>query len=49
MWIGTLFALAAALLERAGMANCPPKLNPTGDPNRYLSDKGAPWKKLANE
>ena len=36
-------------LERAGMANCPPKLNPKGDPNKYLSDKGAPWKKLANE
>ncbi len=36
-------------LERAGMANCPPKLNAKGDPNKYLSDKGAPWKKLANE
>ena len=44
-------------LERAGMANCPPKLNPKlnpkgdpkRDPNKYLSDKGAPWKKLANE
>ena len=36
-------------LERAGMANCPPKLNPKGDPNKWLSDKGAPWKKLANE
>jgi glycerol transport system substrate-binding protein len=38
-----------ARLERAGMAHCPPKLNPKGDPNKYLSDKGAPWKKLANE
>jgi glycerol transport system substrate-binding protein len=38
-----------ARLERAGMANCPPKLNPKGDPNQYLSDKSAPWKKLANE
>ncbi|WP_418317792.1 ABC transporter substrate-binding protein [Piscinibacter sakaiensis] len=38
-----------ARLERAGMTNCPPKLNPKGDPNKYLSDKGAPWKKLANE
>ena len=36
-------------LERAGMAACAPKLNPKGDPNKYLSDKGAPWKKLANE
>jgi glycerol transport system substrate-binding protein len=38
-----------ARLERAGMATCAPKLNPKGDPNKYLSDKGAPWKKLANE
>jgi glycerol transport system substrate-binding protein len=36
-------------LERAGMANCAPKMNPKGDPAKYLSDKGAPWKKLANE
>ena len=36
-------------LERAGMAHCAPKLNPKGDPNKYLSDKSAPWKKLANE
>ena len=38
-----------ARLQRAGMAHCAPKLNPKGDPNKYLSDKGAPWKKLANE
>nr|NDG61070.1 carbohydrate ABC transporter substrate-binding protein [Betaproteobacteria bacterium] len=38
-----------ARLERAGMANCTPKLNPKGDPAKFLSDKGAPWKKLANE
>jgi glycerol transport system substrate-binding protein len=38
-----------ARLERAGMAKCAPKLNPKGDPNKYLSDKAAPWKKLANE
>jgi glycerol transport system substrate-binding protein len=38
-----------ARLERAGMERCPPKLNPKGDPNKYLSDKAAPWKKLANE
>ncbi|MEQ1805980.1 MAG: ABC transporter substrate-binding protein [Burkholderiaceae bacterium] len=36
-------------LERAGMANCPPKLNAKGDAAKWLSDKGAPWKKLANE
>jgi glycerol transport system substrate-binding protein len=36
-------------LERAGMAHCAPKLNPKGDPAKYLSDKGAPWKKLENE
>jgi glycerol transport system substrate-binding protein len=36
-------------LERAGMAHCAPKLNPKGDPSKYLSDKGAPWKKLGNE
>ena len=36
-------------LERAGMAHCAPKLNPKGDPNKYLSDAHAPWKKLANE
>lgn len=38
-----------ARLERAGMKNCPPKLNPKGDPAKWLSDKGAPWKKLDNE
>src|SRR5882724_7466725 len=38
-----------ARLQRAGMAHCAPKLNPKGDPNKWLSDKGAPWKKLANE
>jgi glycerol transport system substrate-binding protein len=31
------------------MARCAPKLNPKGDPKKYLSDKGAPWAKLANE
>jgi glycerol transport system substrate-binding protein len=36
-------------LERAGMAKCPPKLNAKGDPAKWLSAKGAPWKKLANE
>jgi glycerol transport system substrate-binding protein len=36
-------------LQRAGMKNCAPKLNPKGDPNKFLSDTGAPWKKLANE
>ncbi len=38
-----------ARLERAGMKACAPKMNPKGDPNKYLSDTGAPWKKLANE
>jgi glycerol transport system substrate-binding protein len=36
-------------LERAGMAVCPPKLNAKQDPSKWLSDKGAPWAKLANE
>jgi glycerol transport system substrate-binding protein len=36
-------------LQRAGMAHCAPKLNAKGDPNKWLSDKEAPWKKLANE
>ena len=36
-------------LERAGMANCPPKLNAKEDAKKWLSDKGAPWAKLANE
>jgi glycerol transport system substrate-binding protein len=36
-------------LQRAGMANCPPKLNAKGDPNKWLSSDQAPWKKLANE
>jgi|GEM_PF-134521 len=38
-----------ARLERAGMAVCPPKLNAKSDPGKWLSDKGAPWAKLANE
>ena len=38
-----------ATLEKSGMKVCPPKLNPKTDPNKYLSDKGAPWKKLENE
>ncbi|HLA35202.1 MAG TPA: ABC transporter substrate-binding protein [Rhodocyclaceae bacterium] len=48
-------ALAAAMddalgeLQRSGMKNCTPKLNPKGDPQRYLTHKGAPWKKLDNE
>jgi glycerol transport system substrate-binding protein len=36
-------------LERAGMAKCPPKMNAKGSPDKWLSDKAAPWKKLANE
>jgi glycerol transport system substrate-binding protein len=38
-----------ARLQRAGMKACAPKLNPKGDPAKYLSDTAAPWKKLANE
>ena len=38
-----------ARLERAGMEHCAPKLNPKSDPSKWLSDKHAPWKKLANE
>ncbi len=38
-----------ARLERAGMRNCPPKLNKKTDPNKWLNADGAPWKKLANE
>jgi glycerol transport system substrate-binding protein len=36
-------------LQRAGMKACTPRLNPKGDPARYLSDSAAPWKKLPNE
>jgi glycerol transport system ATP-binding protein len=36
-------------LERAGMAKCAPKLAAKGDPAKMLTDKAAPWKKLANE
>jgi len=36
-------------LQRAGMANCPPKLNPKSDPSKWLSTEHAPWSKLANE
>ncbi len=38
-----------ARLQRAGMKACAPKLNPKVDPNQYLSNTSAPWKKLANE
>ena len=36
-------------LERAGMKNCAPKLNPKRDPNTWLSPNAAPWARLANE
>ncbi|MBS4038420.1 MAG: carbohydrate ABC transporter substrate-binding protein, partial [Hydrogenophaga sp.] len=36
-------------LERAGMERCAPKLNKKESPDKWLSDKAAPWKKLANE
>ncbi len=35
-----------ARLQRAGMANCPPKLNPEKDPKSWLSSNGAPWAKI---
>lgn len=38
-----------AELQSKGMKNCPPKLNPVRDTAKYLTDKGAPWKKLAVE
>ena len=38
-----------ARLERAGMSHCAPKLNKKEDPKKWLSDKQAPWAKLANE
>ena len=36
-------------LQRAGMKACPPRLNPKKDPASWLSDRNAPWAKLANE
>lgn len=36
-------------LAQQGMRLCVPRLNPTTDPVKYLTDKGAPWKKLVNE
>ena len=36
-------------LQRAGMKACPPRLNQKKDPQQWLTDKGAPWAKLANE
>ena len=36
-------------LQRAGMAQCAPKLNPKSDPSKWLSSEHAPWKKLDNE
>jgi glycerol transport system substrate-binding protein len=38
-----------ARLERAGMKNCAPKLNPEKDPAEWLSAPGAPKPRLANE
>jgi glycerol transport system substrate-binding protein len=36
-------------LERAGMQNCPPKLNPKKEPKEWLDAPGAPHVKVANE
>jgi len=33
-------------LERAGMKNCAPKLNPEKSDADWLSDKEAPWAKI---
>ena len=38
-----------ARLERAGMKNCAPKLNPEKDPQEWLKAEGAPRPKLQNE
>jgi glycerol transport system substrate-binding protein len=38
-----------ARLQRAGMKNCSPRLNPRTEPTKHLSDTAAPWKKLPNE
>ncbi|MEY4513938.1 MAG: hypothetical protein RLZZ450_6060, partial [Pseudomonadota bacterium] len=38
-----------ARLERAGMTNCPPKLNPIKDAKYWYDQPGAPRPKLANE
>jgi glycerol transport system substrate-binding protein len=35
-----------ARLERAGMKNCAPKLNPEKDPKEWLSNTQAPWAKV---
>ena len=36
-------------LQKSGMKHCAPRLNERSSPDRYLSDKGSPWKKLSNE
>lgn len=36
-------------LQETGMRYCTPRLNARRDPAQVLSDRGAPWKKLANE
>ena len=41
--------LSGKPLNSAGMKNCAPNLNAEGDPNKWLSDKGPPWKKLSDE
>jgi glycerol transport system substrate-binding protein len=38
-----------ARLQRAGMKQCAPKLNPITSAANWLSSDHAPWKKLANE
>ncbi|WP_338846201.1 ABC transporter substrate-binding protein [Massilia sp. W12] len=38
-----------AQLQREGMRHCAPRLNAKKEASRWLSNKGAPWAKLANE
>lgn len=38
-----------AELQVTGMRYCTPRLNPRRAPSTHLSNKGAPWSKLANE
>ena len=48
---GLAFAMDDVLadLQKTGMQHCTPKLNAKRDAAKWLSSKGAPWQKLANE
>ena len=43
-----LDSVMASLTDKT-LSRCVPKLNPRTEPKKYLSAKGAPWAKLANE